>query len=131
MVFEKLVSSIANRMEGSEVTEPPMMKNELNQGIEFLNTRAKHLTELTTQLNLINNEGFSTKPLDEATTRELNIIKKLKQKFDLNLSQYSIMYKTFMQNYTQFNGMVTTCKQNCNSAYPVGSSAWSYNRQAW
>ena len=36
MVFEKLVSSIANRMEGSEVTEPPMMKNELNQGIEFL-----------------------------------------------------------------------------------------------
>ena len=54
MVFEKLVSSIANRMEGSEVTEPPMMKNELNQGIEFLNTRAKHLTELTTQLNLIN-----------------------------------------------------------------------------
>ena len=130
MVFEKLVSSIANRMEGSEVTEPPMMKNELNQGIEFLNTRAKHLTELTTQLNLINNEGFSTKPLDEATTRELNIIKKLKQQFDLNLSQYSIMYKTFMQNYTQFNGMVTTCKQNCNSAYPVGSSAWSYNRQA-
>ena len=35
-----------------------------------------------------------------------------------------------MSNYNTYAGMVTTCKQNCNSAYPVGSSAWSYNRQA-
>ena len=130
MVFEKLVSSIANRLDGKETPESPMMKNELQQGIEYLNTRAKEITALTNQLNLINNEGFSTKPLDEATARELNIIKQLKQQFDLQLSQYAVMYKTFMDNYTKYNGMVTTCKQNCNDAYPVGSSAWSYNRQA-
>lgn len=130
MVFEKLVSSIANRLDGKEVAEPPMMRDELQQGIGYLNTRAKEITDLTNQLNLINSEGFSTKPLDEATSRELDLIKSLKEKFDINLSNYSRQYTSFMSNYNKFTGMVTTCKQNCNSAYPVGSSAWSYNRQA-
>ena len=130
MVFEKLVSSIANRLDGKEVAEPPMMRNELQQGIEYLNTRAREITDLTSQLNLINTEGFSTKPLDEATSRELKLVQSLKEKFDINLSSYSRQYQSFMSNYSKFTGMVTTCKQNCNSAYPVGSSAWSYNRQA-
>ena len=54
MVFEKLVSSIANRLDGKEVAEPPMMRDELQQGIGYLNTRAKEITDLTNQLNLIN-----------------------------------------------------------------------------
>lgn len=130
MVFEKLVSSIANRLDGKEVAEPPLMRNELQQGIEYLNTRGKEITDLTSQLSLINSEGFSTKPLDEATSRELDIIKSLKNKFDVSLSSYSRKYQSFMSNYNKYSGMVTSCKQKCNSYYPVGSVAWNYNRQA-
>ena len=71
----------------------------MQQGIGYLNTRAKEIADLTNQLNLINSEGFSTKPLDEATNRELDLIKSLKEKFDINLSNYSRQYTSFMSNY--------------------------------
>ena len=57
MVFEKLIGSIAQQST-NEAKEPAMMKVELEQGIEFLNARAKDIHDLTSQLALINNEGF-------------------------------------------------------------------------
>ena len=81
MVFEKLIGSIANRYAtDTKFRNPTMMKTELKQGIEFLNVRAKEIRDLTNQLALINNEGFTPafnqgKPLDKATQHELTIIK--------------------------------------------------------
>ena len=101
MVFEKLIGSIANRYSKNEVHESPMMKTELKQVIDFLNVRAKEIRDLTDQLALINNEGFTPafeqgKPLDKATQNELAIIKNLEQKFEANLSTYGNKYRQFI-----------------------------------
>ena len=54
----------------------------------------------------------------------------MEQKFESNLSTYGNKYRQFMDNYNKYVGLVNKCQQSCNGAYPVGSSAWSYNRQA-
>ena len=132
MVFEKLVASLSNRL-GSDGNpgENIMLDEELSQGMEILNWRAKQVRDLTGQLELIQNrEGFDTKPLDEATENELNLVKSMQKQFEVNLSNYGMQYKQFMDNYNKFSGMVIKCKQECNNNYPVGSWMWSYSRQA-
>ena len=131
MVFQRLLADLANRYSKNDSGQSELVNdNELEQGLEFLNTRAREINEMTNSLSLINNDNFTTKPLDDATQRELNILNSLETNFQSELSSYGMMYTTFMDNYNKFVGTVKQCKTQCTIAYPVGSADRDNNIRA-
>ena len=131
MVFEKLIGSLANSYPYKESADNSVMEKELQQGIQYLNKRSEEIHGLTNQLSLINDEGFSTKPLDEATQRELQLIQTLKTSFDVKLTAYGTQYKNFMASYNNLTKMVTVCQEQCMRKYPaILGQPYAKNRQA-
>ena len=132
MVFSELLDNISNLFNNNESndfkTNETKALNQLDQGLELLSNRKNMLDKLQNKMNLV--ESFDTSKLNETTRNELQILAEMEGKFNKDLSNYSNSYKTFMENYYNAVDQVKKCKSACLRNYPIGSSAWSYNRQA-
>ena len=139
MVFSKLLDSLKGLISSND--EAPVTNNqsnielinELSQGMVLLNNRKEQLDKLRGRMKLIENiTGFAQgkQTLKNTSQKELQILQKLEQDYNKQLSSYSTNYKTFMMEYQKGVSDVKKCKANCLTSIPRGSSAWSYKRQA-
>merc|ERR1712196_432923 len=97
MVFSKLLDSLKGLISSND--EAPVTNNqsnielinELSQGMVLLNNRKEQLDKLRGRMKLIENiTGFA---------QGKQILQKLEQDYNKQLSSYSTNYKTFMMEY--------------------------------
>ena len=131
MVFSELLDNVYNFFNNKEQPQEKYKKkalNQLDQGMALLNNRKQIMDKVQHKLSLV--ESFDTSKLDDTNRKEVEKLKSLEGQFNEKLSAYSTAYKTFMENYYNAVNQVKNCKSKCLTNYPIGSSAWSYNRQA-
>lgn len=131
MVFSELLDNVFNLLNNKEEKHHKQEKkalNQLDQGMALLNSRKQIMDKVQHKLSLV--ESFDSSKLDATNRKEVEILKSMEGEFNEKLSAYSTSYKTFMENYYNAVNQVKNCKSKCLTNYPIGSSAWSYNRQA-
>ena len=130
MVFSKMLDNVLDLFKNREAQSQNTRKsiNQLEQGMTLLNNRKQMLDKIQHKLSLV--ESFDTSKLDATNRKEIQMLRGMEGEFNKKLSQYSNAYRTFMKNYYKAIDQVKNCKSKCLTNYPIGSSAWSYNRQA-
>ena len=140
MVFSKLLDNLSALLSPKGNKEPSAnnqsnveLVNELQQGMMLLNNRKNQLDKLRNRMKLIENlDGFAEgkQRLKSTSQKELQLIQKLEQDYNRQLSSYSTSYKSFMTEYQKGVNDVKKCKADCITNIPRGSSAWSFKRQS-
>ena len=94
--------------------------NSLRHGIKHLNNKKMKINKLNFTKSM--KENFSSsKDLDNAVQRELNILSNLETKYNKILSEYSTKYISFMENYNTTMINLRDCKASCYNNYPTNS----------
>lgn len=130
MVFSNMLDNVLDLFKNDKEHTQKTRKsiNQLEQGMTLLNNRKQMLDKIQHKLSLV--ESFDTSKLDATNRKEIEMLRGMEGEFNEKLSAYSTAYRTFMQNYYKAVDQVKNCKSKCLTNYPIGSSAWSYNRQA-
>lgn len=112
MVFSEILNKIFGNDEVNNVKKVDIEAiNVLQQGMNHLLTKKKQISrnDIGTLM-----EGFKTpQVLQNATTHEKNILKKMENDYNQHLSEYSRNYKKFMENYYIARDNKINCMKNC------------------
>uniref|UniRef100_A0A6C0J9G9 Uncharacterized protein n=1 Tax=viral metagenome TaxID=1070528 RepID=A0A6C0J9G9_9ZZZZ len=141
MVFSNLLNSLTGLLTPKNNKKQQMnnqsingeLMNELSQGMMLLNNRKNKLNKLQKRIGLIENLTGLTEGkqrLQTTSQKELELLQKMEQNYNRQLSEYANSYKSFMDEYQKGVNDVQKCKASCLTNIPTGGSDWSYKRQA-
>lgn len=140
MVFSKLLDNLSALLSPKDNKEPSAnnksnveLVNELQQGMMLLSNRKEQINTLRSRMNLIENlDGFAEgkQRLQSTSQKELQLLQKLEQDYNRQLSSYSTSYKSFMLEYQQGVNDVKKCKADCIKNIPRSTGSFSFKRQS-